>query len=169
MNRFLKNTIASGIAALAVVGSVGAVPALAGSQSAADHGTVEHNRNDPLASGPSGRSDSDFTAFGSGGYAMNTVAPAWPMAAPSDAAQIDRQIRHLPAGRFNIVHVDLIGNRNAGVISDRAGHPHYLANLHRSIDRNRPLLARLERQHVEIRNIIGAEPGGNGSMTFYVE
>lgn len=169
MNRFLKNTIASGIAALAVVASVGAVPALAAAQSAADHGKVEHNRNDPLGSGPSGRSDSDLTAFGIGGYAMNTGAPAWPMAASSDAAQIDQQIRHLPGGRFNVVHVDLIGNRSAGVIGDRAGEPHYLANLHRSIDSNRPLLARLERQNVEIRNIIGAEPGGNGSMTFYVE
>lgn len=171
MNRFLKNSVTSGIAAFAVVASVGAASAFAREHSAEsranERSELAHmHDNDP---GPSGASDplvaSGTPVSGPARYSISQIS-----AAPSDAAAIDRQIRHLPAGRFNIAHLDLTGmNRTAGVISDRANEPHYLANLHHSIDSNRPLLARLEHQNVEIRNIIGAEPGGNGSMTFYVE
>jgi hypothetical protein len=57
----------------------------------------------------------------------------------------------------------------AGVISDRMSEPGYLSGLHHAIESNRPLLARLESQNVEISNVIGAEPAANGSMTFYVQ
>jgi hypothetical protein len=170
MNRFLKTTVTSGVAALAVVATVGAVPALAHSHSSESHNAkseLEHmHDNDP---GPSGASD-PLVATGTPA-AGSTSYYAWPIAStPSDAASIDQQIRRLPAGRFNVVHLDLTGsNRNAGVISDRVTEPHYLADLHRSIDANRPLLARLEAKNVEIRNVIGAEPGGDGSMTFDVQ
>lgn len=168
MNRVLITSITSGIAALAVAASVGTVPALAHSHSSEGRGRAEIEHMHAADPGPSGADDplvaTGTPAAGPANYSI------WPMAAASDAAAIDQQIRHLPAGRFNIAHVDLAGaNRNAGLISDRMAERGYLIGLHQSIEHNRPLLARLESQNVEIRNVIGAEPASNGSMTFYVE
>jgi hypothetical protein len=150
MNRFVTSSIAVlGIAASAIAG-----PALA--RGSGMRAGENHPENDALYA---------TTQTAEGSYAPLHLAPA-----ASDAKAIDGQIRHLPAARFNVVRLDLIGtNRNAGVISDRMSEPGYLAGLHRAIESNRPLFARLESQNVEIRNVIGAEPAANGSMTFYVQ
>ena len=171
MNRFVKNMITSGMAACAVAATAGAMPALASSHSADGHiGTrseiQQMHNSDP---GPSGGSD-PLVATGAP-VAGSATGSIWPMTAvASDATAIDRQIRHLPAGHFNVVGLDAAErDSQSSSFKLRANEPGYLANLHRSIEANRPLLARLEARDVEIRNVIGAEPGGNGSMTFYVE
>jgi hypothetical protein len=149
MNRFLT----SGIAALTIAAGIAAGPALAKPGMRAGE---NHLENDALYA---------TTQAGAGGYAPGQFAPG-----SSDAKAIDGQIRHLPDARFNVVRLDLNGpNRNAGVISDRMSEPGYLSGLHHAIESNRPLLARLESQNVEISNVIGAEPAANGSMTFYVQ
>lgn len=157
MNRFVTSSIASGLAAITIAGTVLSGPALARSL-----GSEGYFRDHP---------DTEATdtmtgaASGSGGYRI------WPIAAAaSDAAAIDRQIRHLPAGRFNTVELDAAArDSQSSSFMLRKNEPGYLANLHRAIESNRPLVARLEARNVEIRNVIGAEPGGDGSMTFYVQ
>lgn len=162
MNRFIQNSLTAGVTALAMVASVGAVPALARSQSSEGHSRPGHEHKFVDGSGPSGASDPLVASPPS--YWI------WPMAAaPSDAATIDQQIRHLPAGRFNVVGLDASErNSQSSSFKLRDNEPGYLANLHRAIEHNRPLLARLEGRNVEIRNVVAAEPGGDGSVTFYV-
>jgi hypothetical protein len=152
MNRFVNTSIALGISALSVTGAV--LPAFAAS----------HSHNDRFR----GRDGNDIT---------ETIAAAAPATGSgsggswlaSDATSIDKQIRRLPAGGFTVVGLNATEDNSAA--SDfrlRAGEPGYLANLHRAIESNRPLVARLEARNVEIRNVIGAEPAANGTMTFYV-
>lgn len=149
MNRFVSSIAVLTIAASAIAG-----PALA--RGTGMRAGENHPENDSLYA---------TTQTATGGY-----APAHLVLAASDAKAIDNQIRHLPAARFNVVRLDLTGaNRNAGVISERMSERGYLTGLHRAIDSNRPLHTRLEAQNVEIRNVIGAEPAANGSMTFYVQ
>jgi hypothetical protein len=150
MNRF----VTSSIAVLTITASVVAGPALA--RETGMRAGENHPENDSLYA---------TTETGAGSY-----APLHFVQAASDAKAIDGQIRHLPAARFNVVRLDLTGvNRNAGVVSDRMSERGYLTGLHRAIESNHPLLARLESQNVEIRNVIGAEPAANGSVTFYIQ
>ena len=150
MNRF----VTSGIAILTIAAGAIAGPALA--RGTGMRAGENHPENDSLYA---------TTQTGAGSYAPLHFAQA-----ASDAKAIDGQIRHLPATRFNVVRLDLTGmNRNAGVISDRMSERGYLTGLHRAIEGNHPLLARLESQNVEIRNVIGAEPAANGSVTFYIQ
>lgn len=152
MNRF----VTSSIAILTIAASAIAGPALA--RGTGMRAGENHPENDSLYA----TTEADVGGYGS--------TPLHLALGTSDAKAIDGQIRHLPAARFNVVRVDLTGmNRNAGVISERMTERGYLTGLHRAIEGNRPLLARLESRNVEIRNVIGAEPAANGSMTFYVQ
>lgn len=157
MNRFVTSSIAAGLAALTITGTVLSGPAMARSLGKDGYfkDRPDSEATDTLA-GP---------ASGGGGYHI------WPIAAAaSDSAAIDQQIRHLPAGRFNVVGLDAAArDSQSSSFMLRKNEPGYLANLHRSIESNRPLVARLEARNIEIRNVIAAEPGGNGSMTFYVQ
>ena len=88
MNRFITSSIATGFAALTIAGTALSGPALARSLSHEgyfkDH--PDSGAKETLAGPASG-----------GGYGF------WRIAAPADdAAAIDRQIRHLPDGRFNL-------------------------------------------------------------------
>lgn len=157
MNRFVTSSIATGLAAITIAGTVLSGPVLARSLGSEGYfkGHPDAETTDTIA-GP---------AIGSGGYS------AWHIAGmTSDAAAIDRQIRHLPAGRFNVVGLDATARDSlSSSFMLRKKEPGYVANLHRAIESNHPLVARLEARNVEIRNVISAEPGGNGSMTFYVQ
>jgi hypothetical protein len=157
MNRFVTSSIATGLAAITIAGTVLSGPVLA--RSLGHEGYFKEHPDteatDMLA-GP---------ATGSGGYRTWHIAGI-----ASDTAAIDRQIRHLPAGRFNVVGLDATArDSQSSSFMLRKNEPGYLAGLQRAIESNHPLVARLEARNVEIRNVVGAEPGGNGSMTFYVQ
>ena len=156
MNRFVRNSIATGLAALTVAGTAIVGPALA----------RQHDRMAPITEDRDSRDAASDLApsSGRGGYGV------WPWAtAMSDADAIDQQIRRLPASRFSVVAVDTTRSKGgADVIGGRVGEPGYLTGVRRAIGQNHPLVARLEARNVEIGNVIGAEPAGDGSMIFYI-
>ena len=154
MNRFVTSRIVTGLAALTLTGTVLAGPALA--RSIGHDGYFKDHPD-------SGTAETAAAPANGSGYHLWKIAPA------SDQA-VDRQIRHLPAGRFNVITMDNAPqDSNSGSFTLRDKEPGYLANLHHAIESNHPLLARLEARNVEIRNVVAAEPGGDGSMTFFVQ
>ena len=154
MNRFIKNGIATGLAAVTLTGAF-LSPAFARSRDAAEKAINRHDDN--------GAADSAAPQSGAGGQIY------FPAIRLSDARVIDREIRNWKGQRFDVVAVDeQRGRSGADVIVGRAGERGYLPKLHATIADNRKLAARLEARNVEIRNVIGAEPAANGTMTFYV-
>lgn len=154
MNRFIKNGIATSLAAVTLTGAL-LSPAFARSHDAAANAI---NRHDDSGSG-----DGSAPQSGAGGQIY------FPAIRLSDARVVDRDIRNWKGQNFDIVSVnEQRSTGGADVIVGRTAERGYLPKLHASIADNRKLAAQLEARNVEIRNVIGAEPATNGTMTFYV-
>jgi hypothetical protein len=129
----------------------------------------------------SGHMKSDRTAeFNSDDPAQQTADTTMPpaisnMTYPVQAANsstdkaIDWKIRHMKGGRFDIETLADDNSSDSDLLSDRASaEPGYISHLHRAIESNPRLENRLTAQNIEIKNIVGAEPAADGTITFYV-
>jgi|EndMetStandDraft_4_1072995.scaffolds.fasta_scaffold308195_1 hypothetical protein len=145
MNRFLTISIASALA-------LGSIAGVAAAASRGEHGG-RFDRHDE---------DNQDTVAATQGWGYATTISG-------DEAHDLQLIRHWRGNRFDVENIADANDSEADVVTGRAAERGYLASLHRAIERNPRLESRLLAQNVELRNVIGIAPAGNGSMTVYVQ
>lgn len=103
-------------------------------------------------------------AFGAESYA------AMPAAGGMADSKIESTIQTMSPKNFNVVRMDSLKTHDAANarFGSLAPTSQEARLVQASVIANRPLAQKLEAQHVELTNIVGAEQAADGGVTFYV-
>ncbi|NRP20362.1 hypothetical protein LPJGGPFB_03621 [Ensifer adhaerens] len=99
--------------------------------------------------------------FGGISYAASTTMN-WP-------AEIEQTVHSFKGDNFTVVNIDTLDKLSETRTWIDQATPAQLAALHKAVDGNKDLVAKLKTQNVELNNIVGAEQAADGSLTLYLK